>query len=190
MEKHPELRNLIKIAKTLDGLKIPYYVTGGFAVSNYGRPRFTADIDMVIKMFEPKINEFAKNMQKVFPKGYIDKDQINDALARCGEFNIVDPESGLKVDFFITKDDEFEKTCFKRILIRDLGYKIKFASPEDLIINKLIWFKDSQSTRQLEDIISVMDVQKKLDMIYINKWIKKLGLEKEWQKLKELKFRS
>src|SRR3972149_8729967 len=162
MENYPELKNLIGIAKVLDELKIPYYVTGGFAVSIYGRPRFTADIDIIIKMSHLKKDDFAKNLQAVFPKGYIDKDQIDSALARHSEFNIIDPVSGLKIDFWIAKDNEFEKECFKNSKNENLGYKVKFISPEDLIISKLIWFKESQSTRQLEDIKSIHDIQMKL----------------------------
>jgi len=40
---------LVNIAKILERLKIPYMVTGGMAVFIWGRPRFTADIDMVIE---------------------------------------------------------------------------------------------------------------------------------------------
>lgn len=182
MKKYPELKNLIKIAKVLDELKIPYYVTGGFAVSIYGRPRFTADIDVVIKMSNPQVNDLATKLQKIFPKGYIDESQIEDALLRRSEFNIIDPESGLKVDFFVTKNDEFEKECFKKAQPQDLGYKINFTSPENLVISKLLWHKQSESTRQLEDIASVMDVQKNLDKKYLILWINKLGLQQEWQK--------
>lgn len=187
MAKYPEIKNLIKIAKILDELEIPYYVTGGFAVSIYGRPRFTADIDIIIKMSHHQKGEFAEKIGKIFPKGYIDKDQIDTALARQGEFNIIDPESGLKIDFWIAKKDEFEEECFKRASSKDIDYKVKFISPENLVISKLIWYRESGSTRQLEDIVSVMDVQDKLDKVYINKWIKKLGLEKEYQELKKIK---
>lgn len=183
MQKYPELKNLAKIAKVLDELKISYYVTGGFAVSIYGRPRFTADIDMVIKMSNHLVSDFAVKIQKIFPKGYVDENQITQALSRKGEFNIIEPESGLKVDFFVTKDDEFEKECFGRAKPRDIGYKVNFTAPENLIISKLLWYRDSQSTRHLEDIASVKDVQKDLDQKYLNLWIDKLDLKKEWQEI-------
>ena len=67
-QKFPELENLVKIATVLDGLKIPYYVTGGFAVSIYGRPRFTADIDIVIKMASGVKKDFAKNHPEVLKR--------------------------------------------------------------------------------------------------------------------------
>lgn len=186
MNKFPELENLIKIAKVLDELHIPYYITGGFAISVYGRPRFTADIDIVIKMKRPDVQVFSQKIQDVFPNGYVDKDMINDALNRCSEFNVIDPESGLKVDFFITNESEFENTAFGRIQVQNIDYKVKFISPEDLIISKLIWFRLGQSTRQLEDIKSVMEIQQDLDHEHLNLWVSKLKLQDQWQALQQI----
>lgn len=187
MNKFPELENLVKIAKVLDELKIPYYITGGFAVSTHGRPRFTADIDIVINMKRPDAKEFGQKIQTIFPNGYVDEDLIEGALNRRGEFNIIDPESGLKIDFFITKDSEFEKMAFARVQEKDIDYMVKFISPEDLIISKLLWFREGQSTRQLEDIASVLDTQKTIDQKYLDSWVLKLKLQAEWQALEKIR---
>jgi Na+/glutamate symporter len=39
---------LLKIAKILEDLKIPYAVTGGFAVAVWGKPRFTAELILLL----------------------------------------------------------------------------------------------------------------------------------------------
>jgi hypothetical protein len=41
---------LIEVARALTKLNITYFVTGGMAVFVWGRPRFTADIDIVINL--------------------------------------------------------------------------------------------------------------------------------------------
>ena len=41
---------LIRIVEILNKLEIPYIVTGGIAVLIWGRPRFTANIDIVIQL--------------------------------------------------------------------------------------------------------------------------------------------
>lgn len=181
-QKYPEIETLIEIAKVLDRLKIPYYVSGGYAVSIYGRPRFTADLDIIIKMSMAESGDFAKRMEKLFPTGYVDKDQIDNALKNYGEFNIIDPETGLKIDFFVPKQGEFEKSCFEMAKTKDVGYRVKFTSPENLIISKLIWYRESLSTRHLEDIEGVLAASK-INQKYLHSWVKKLGLEKEWKKL-------
>ena len=50
MEHIDPRRLLVRIAKILERLKIPYIITGGIAVLVWGRPRFTADIDIVVEI--------------------------------------------------------------------------------------------------------------------------------------------
>ena len=174
-----------QIASVLNRLKIDYIITGGIAVSVWGNPRHTADVDIVVEIDSVKsIQDLIKDLKKIFPKSYPDVEMAIDAFRRKSEFNIIESGYGLKADFFISDKSEYKMSEIKRGRQRKIDNKIiRFISPEDLIISKLIWFKESQSTRQLEDISSVMDVQKKLDRTYLNKWIEKLDLQEEWQKI-------
>lgn len=183
MKKYPELENLVKIAQILKKIHIPYYITDGLAVSIYGHPRSTADIDIVIKMLHSNIKDFSNEFRGLFNKGYVDEVQIRNALLREGEFNIIDPESGIKIDFFIVKDNVFEKQCFDNIIVHNIDFPVNFISPEDLIISKLIWYREGQSTKHIEDIKSIIETQNNLNKKYLNHWIKKLSLEQEWQKI-------
>lgn len=169
---------LLKIAPVLDELKIDYYITGGFAVSVWGRPRATFDIDIVIKILEPAIKPLSKALRKISKFGYIDEEAVKEALKRKGEFNFIDPETGVKVDFWITKDDGIAKMEFKRKIVKKIdGEKINFISPEDLILSKLIWYeKSGESSRHIEDVESVFKISgKKLDKNYLKKQAIKLG---------------
>lgn len=53
---------LIKISDILNDLKITYAITGGYAVSVWGRPRYTADIDIIVEMKEKNIKPLAKKL--------------------------------------------------------------------------------------------------------------------------------
>lgn len=165
---------LIKIVKILDKLKIPYIITGGMAVSVWGRPRYTADIDIVVEILPKNINSLAKKLLSIGKDVYVSKKAMNDALERKGEFNFIHPQSQLKVDFWVIKN-EFNKQEIKRGISKDIfGYKINFVSPEDLILSKLLWHKDSESSRQLEDIRSVLKISK-VDKKYLKTWAEKHG---------------
>ena len=178
---------LEKIANILDEIRVDYVVSGGVAVSIWGKPRYTADVDIVVELKSlDSVEKMILLLQKEIKKSYLDKDRAIDAFKQKSEFNLIEPEYGLKADFFVAKADEYGQLAIKRGETKKIGNKsIKFISPEDLIISKLIWFKESGSTRQLEDISSVMDIQRKLDKRYLNSWIKKLDLEKEWSKVKK-----
>jgi hypothetical protein len=176
---------LVKIAKIFDQLKIPYIVTGGMAVLIWGRPRFTADIDIVIELQPEKIDDLEKALLELGKAGYADKEAMQQALERHGEFNFIDGETGMKVDFWIGKGTEFDLRGFKRKKAKTIkGQRVYFISPEDLILSKLKWYQKSQSTRHLEDIESILKISgRKLNMRYLKQWARKLGVSKILSKL-------
>ncbi|MBI2063398.1 MAG: nucleotidyltransferase [Candidatus Yanofskybacteria bacterium] len=167
-----EQQDLIKkIGEILNRLKIPYIITGGIAVVIWGRPRFTADIDVVIELLPEKLNKLAKELLAIDKDVYINEEAMRDALERHGEFNFIHPSTALKVDFWILKKDIYSREQIKRRVSKKIGDKnIYFISPEDLILSKLLWYQKTQSTRQLEDIESIFKFQKKLDLDYLKKW--------------------
>ena len=130
-----------KISKILDEVGIPYFITGGFAVSIWGRPRATFDIDIVVELIEPKVEALAKALRRVYKAGYIDELSARDAVRGENEFNFIDPISGVKIDFWVSKRDELSLLKNERKVAKKVsGRKIYFISPEDLILSKLVWY--------------------------------------------------
>lgn len=170
---------LIKIVRILERLNIPYIITGGMAVFVWGRPRYTADIDTVIELQAEKGGELAEELMRLGKRGYVNAEAIHDALGSQGEFNFIDGTTGMKVDFWVSKNDEFAKSQFERKIGQDiLGTTVYFTSPEDLVLAKLRWHKISSSDRHLEDVRSVFSISgDKLDMEYLDVWAKKLGVQ-------------
>ena len=171
---------LLKVVMVLDKLKIDYLITGSFAVSVWGRPRATFDIDIVVKLIEPKIAPLAKLLKEISKEGYIDENTAKEAAGGKGEFNFIDPDTGLKVDFWVEKDDLETKAQFNRRIVKKINNKkVYFISPEDLILNKLKWYKQTESSRHLEDIGSIFKISgKKLDKKYLRQNAEKLGFLK------------
>lgn len=155
---------LVKIAKVLDELRIPYAVTGGYAASVWGRLRSTLDIDIVIEVAEPQIDKLKEVLQKKFKLGYVDADRRS--------FNFIDGQSGLKVDFFVK-----EKLWQRRPVVIN-KYNVYFISPEDLILSKLLWQKETGSEQQLRDVEGIIKAGgDKLDYNYLKKEAKKLKVD-------------
>jgi len=166
-------------------LKISYFVTGGMAVLVWGRPRFTADIDIIVEFQKKDIKAFAKALESLGEHGYIDEEMMKEAVEREDEFNFIDGNTGIKVDFWILKDNVFNKNRIKRKISRKiLDHEVYFISPEDLILSKLVWGKDSPSTRHLEDSRSVIEVSRdQLDEKYLKSWAKQLNVLEELNKI-------
>jgi len=165
---------LYKIAEILQDLKIPYAVTGGFAVAVWGKPRFTADIDIIVELIPKNIEPLAKTLLLIDKDVYVSEEAMRDALERKSEFNFIHPQTGLKVDFWVrgSKADIYGKLKFERRIAKKIDkQRIFFVSPEDLILSKLAWYKESESSKHLEDIKTILDNSKlKLDLNYIKNW--------------------
>lgn len=161
---------LCKVVSVLEKLKIPYLVTGGFAVTVLARPRFTADIDIVVKIFPRNISQLSKKLLSITKDTCLSKEAIKDAVKKKGEFSFLHPQTGLKVDFWLKRYpfERFEKSIVKKIA----GQKVNFISAEDLVLSKLIWYKEGQGAKQFEDIKSILEIAKP-DLAYIKNWAKK-----------------
>lgn len=139
---------LAQVVQTFERLRIPYLVTGSVASMAYGEPRLTNDIDVVAGIRETDIS----GLVAAFPvqEFYLSDDAIRDAIRREGQFNIIHPGSGLKVDVMVRRDTPFDRSRFARA--RSLrpaeSYEATFASAEDGIIKKMEYYRrvDQRST--------------------------------------------
>ena len=170
-----ELEVLKIVTQRLDKAKIPYMVSGSVAANYYSIPRMTNDIDIVIELHQEDIDRFVALFQDDF---YINREMIEREVLRNGFFNLIQNQYVVKVDFIIKKSSAYQQTEFSRrrkVLIEQLP--MWFVSPEDLLISKLIWAKDSRSEMQLNDVRNLVKTSDCLDFEYINKWIRELDLE-------------
>lgn len=153
--------------------QINYMLSGSVAMSLYTMPRFTRDIDFVVHLKPGDV----KDLTEYFKEGYYcDEDAIRDAILNKSMFNIIDHKSGYKADFIILKNEPYRITEFeRRTLIDFLELKIYVVSPEDLLVSKIIWVQQIQSSLQFEDI-RLLSTINNLNWQYINDWIDKLKL--------------
>lgn len=166
-----DLVSLLKlVVSRLGKLKIPYLLTGGLAVSFWGLPRTTHDIDIVIEAQRKDRDKIINVFKKDF---YISEEAVDQAIEKRFTFNIVHYKSGLKIDFWLPKRNFFKTLEVKRARKKKIfGKEIYIISPEDLILEKLLWFKEGQSSRHLEDIKGILKISK-INQNYLKDWAKK-----------------
>jgi hypothetical protein len=63
----------------------------------------------------------------------------------------------------------------KKVAIDDQDLYV--VSPEDLILSKLVWAKDSKSEVQLTDVRNLLQSVSGLNRRYLARWAKELGVE-------------
>lgn len=170
-----ELEILKMVGRRLDDLGIAYMVTGSMAVSYYAVPRMTRDIDVVVELTA----EDARRLTDAFAGDfYVDRDAVRRAIDERGLFNAIHQASVLKVDFVVRKDTEYRREEFaRRRRIRVGDQELSFVTPEDLIISKLDWARQTRSEVQLGDVRNVLASVSTLDEGYLAHWIGRLGLD-------------
>ena len=182
MEQSELLRAFTRI---LEQLRLRYFVTGSVATIFFGEPRFTNDIDIVVDLPASRIREFCGAFSP--DEFYISEETVQRAVAKKGQFNVIHPASGLKVDVMIPKEDAFNRSRFARVrrLRPAPDYDAAFASPEDVILKKLEYHRDGGSDKHLRDIAGILKISvEQVDLAYISEWSSLLGLTEIWEKVR------
>lgn len=168
-----ELDILKEVCQKLKILNVDYMLTGSLAMSHYSIPRMTRDIDIVLEI---NLSDAAKFISLFKDEYYISEESIMESIKHEFIFNIIHLESSIKIDFIIRKNEIYRTIEFNRRKKVQLSeFEVYIVSKEDLIISKLIWFKDSESELQKRDIVNLIST--KYDKNYLYEWIEKLNLK-------------
>ncbi len=170
-----------KIDRIFNELNIEYYVGGSVASSLHGEIRYTQDLDVVIYLEPPQLELLFKTLKDDF---YISEIAVNEAIiGQISSFNIIHLETTEKADLFVMRNDDFSQLQMKRKQRIQADYNsdegFYVCSPEDIILQKLIWYKMTarESQKQWRDILGVLKLQgNKLDFNYLWRWADRLGL--------------
>ncbi|MFC2074761.1 DUF6036 family nucleotidyltransferase [Bdellovibrionota bacterium] len=177
------LEVLRDVVSRFESAEIDYFLIGSLASMYYGKPRFTNDIDLVVKIKPSNIKQF----EKLFPiEDYYCPpfEVLRDEVVRGGSFNLIHHESGIKVDIVVLKQTEFYDFEYKRRKKVKLtaDFEAYIASPEDIIIKKLDFYREGGSEKHLDDIREIV-ASVDIDLVYLDKWLSHFGLNKIWEKI-------
>jgi hypothetical protein len=171
---------ILTVTRVLEKLAIPYYLGGSWASGAYGPPRSTLDVDMIANLQSPHIPPLVAALAPAF---YIDAEMIHEALELHRSFNILHLTYFYKVDIFVPSNTQYKRIQMSRrqlhSLEQGLADQVYFCSPEDIILEKLAWYRlgGETSERQWLDVRGVLKVQQPvLDYVYLRRWAGELGV--------------
>lgn len=163
-------------------------ITGSWSSIYYGRPRASHDIDFVVELQAENAKKTTEIFSRLPETFMIQLETIKEAIKHKNQFQVLHLPTMLKMDFWILTSQEFDRARFsRRKKVKLFNQLMEMATPEDTIIQKLIWFGKGGTEKHLIDAAFVLQIQEKnLDFNYLNNWIKKLNLKKYYQKFKKI----
>jgi hypothetical protein len=172
----------LAVARALERMGVRHYLTGSLASSLHGEPRATNDADLVAEL---KPAHFAQLQAELGGRFFLDQGDFDHAVASERSFNLIDEVELAKVDVFCVRDEGYQHEALARTVRMELERDDPFsaidvASPEDIVISKLRWYRlgNEVSDRQWRDIVGVLSAQAgRLDLTYVRGWCTRLGLE-------------
>jgi hypothetical protein len=163
-----ELDDALKtLTSWLDASGVPYMVIGGFAVTVWGNPRFTRDLDITISVPPDRLRAMIQRICADFTSLVTDPDKF------VGDTRVLPiMVDSVPVDLVFAAVP-YEEEAIRRARVISIGGKeARVCSPEDLILHKIV----STRPRDREDIEGVFQYRhSELDYVYLDPRIEELA---------------
>ncbi|TKJ27974.1 MAG: hypothetical protein CEE42_00395 [Promethearchaeota archaeon Loki_b31] len=183
-----QLINFLEKMEKDKGIK--YYLVGGILTSIYSETRSTHDIDFVVDLFSANLslNNYISLLSEYEFFPFQDWITTMNLARQTKMLQYLDKQERINLDNYII--DKADKSKYKRIgpIALKRRVKVEFAdikcwatSKEDFIISKLVLGGWQDYTDALGCWMRFNDL---LDILYMNKISKELGVQKEYELLK------
>jgi len=170
------------VIDVLEAIGAQYAIWGGVAVVAYGEPRFTQDMDILLSPDNFAVSLFVRRLHETHY--HVDEISVNRALVG-GFFNVIHLGYHIKTDFYVPVEPELQVMLADRVYLPfDESRRAAYLTPTAVLVAKLRVYQDSQSTRHLDDIASIVRLQgKKVDREQLDIAAARLGLLGVWRAL-------
>ncbi|MGG6267104.1 hypothetical protein ACQ4M3_13135 [Leptolyngbya sp. AN03gr2] len=162
-------------------LQIPYYLGGGLAAAIWGEPRVTQDADLILS-FDPEqrtelIDRLIAELEQI--GFYCPPGAVEEVRSRSGKtVSITHTQTVDNADLIAMPNEPFEHSQMqRRLLIETFGSPFWVCTAEDIILQKLVYSRQSRSEKQWRQVLGVLKAQSnQLDFEYLNRWGEQLNL--------------
>lgn len=164
-----------RVTEFMESEGIEYFLGGSIASTVYGEPRFTQDVDIIVRLRPSKVSKLIEEFETEF---YLSQTALQEAASNGTTANLIHLKSSFKIDLMVSQETPFEVSAFQRKVRHQVtDFEFYFCTAEDIVLAKLDWYRKSGKVldRQLRDIQTVLMVQQNLDLDYLRSWAQRLG---------------
>lgn len=172
------MSSLEQIWPTIDSIGLPVAVAGGIAMSFWGHPRSTQDIDL---MFVCSDGETLANAfySLGLERRSIDEKDLGLFRLSSWKLSLKDDYIDIEVDALVSDSAYYQAAVnrFVRVRLDGMQSSVRVLSREDLILHKLY----AERLIDQADVISLIESHgPEIEMPYLRQWIKTLELDASW----------
>lgn len=162
---------------------INYVMIGGLAISSWFAERFTNDLDLTIELDE----KLWKNLhQKLYSSKDISIKQTSYYADSPLPHLIRLLYKDYPIDLLVAKTGLQKEIISRGINTKIFGPNVNLATPEDIIILKLL----ANRPQDIADINTLLEIFSDLDFLYIEKWAQEWEILPLWKELSKPKSKN
>ena len=157
----PDLQEaLLPVIDVYEQLDVDYLLTGSVACSVYGLPRAVQDVDILADLHSKQIPVLFERLAESY---LFDRDTVTLAVQQRTSFSLLHLSRLVKIDILLPSTI-LEMSMLQHrqtVLLIEGRAPLWMASPEDIILMRLIWYcqTGSQADDQWNDLLGILKVQ-------------------------------
>lgn len=158
-------------------------LVGSYSSNYYGRPRSTNDADFVVVLGDEHLHQLRQGLGSQFE---LDTQMGFETVTMHTRYRITHRVSAFQIEMFLLADDSYNQQRFARRRQVDFeGCLTWLPSPEDVIVQKLLWSRGPGREQDIVDATNVLRIQLPLglDLAYIRHWTDQHNTRNVFEKL-------
>lgn len=169
------------VIDVLEAVSAIYAIWGGLASVAYGEPRFTQDMDLLLRGDTLPVELFVRRLHE--GHFYVDQTVVRERTIEGGFFNVIHEHYAIKVDFYVPIEPNLLALIAERVYVPfDEIRRAAYITPTGVVASKLQAYVESGSTRHLDDIAGIVRVQGgRLDERRLDQRAAQLGCYGVWR---------
>lgn len=169
------------VIDVLEAIGAVYAIWGGRAAVAYGEPRFTQDMDVLLRGDSLAVDLFVRRLRE--GHYYVDQNVVWARALEGGFFNVIHEHYAIKVDFYVPQELDLLALITERVYLPfDEVRRAAYVTAEGVIAAKLQAYVESGSTRHLDDIAGIVRVRgNRLDQHRLDQRAAQLGCYGVWR---------